>query len=87
MAIHDDSCLLIYLLMHQPFVTTNPKPLSRVGDSRANAVFLLLHFPHSAGGNVRDLIYKHGSATYNMTDCGEQMPWFYQFAAPLVWGL
>ena len=34
-----------------------------------------------------DLIYlcKHGSATLNRTDCGEN--WFYQLAVPAEWGL
>ena len=36
-----------------------------------------------------NLIYlgKYCSAMLNITDCGEQLLWFYQLDVPAVWGL
>ena len=72
-------------VMHQLLVTT-PSP-SKGGDSWANEIcfyfcIVLIVRGKCQGFNIPRQTWQ---CNVNLTDCGRELPWFYQHAVPAVW--
>ena len=62
---------------------TKEMPLSKAWDSRTNVLFYYFCFVHIVRGKYRGFDILRQTWQCNViTDCEEELPWFYQLAVP-----